>query len=207
MTRKVLCAAMVIMLAAFLFAADIGGKFAFGFEQGVGVGGDEERMLGRGVSFKYCLSNVVALKAALGFKYSDKIEDITDPADNTVLYTEDKPRVDYTVAAYLYAARDNHFNPENMVNNESFDTARVQLGEKFKKTDIHLRILMAPEIFLFPNFSLEYKYGFDVALKKDAITVDNNTGQKDILTEPTRLQVDIIGDLNLLQSASVHFYF
>jgi hypothetical protein len=225
--KKILCLVLVAAFACLLPAAEIGGKFAFGFEQGVGVG---DSTLGRGVSFKLCLSNNVAVKGVVGFNYSDKINDIhnPDPTQTGLLYKEDKPRVDFTAAAYgilvfrrfekvhlngmtglVITVKDNHFKTTSGRQSAFFDTAVAQLNEPTKRTDLHLRILMAPEIFIFPNFSLEYKYGFDVSLKKEEMKFNVATsGAPDYRIEnPNRLHIDVIGDLNLLQSASVHFYF
>lgn len=225
MKRIIALMAAALALAAPTSAEDIGGKFAFGFEQGLGVGGDQARLLGRGVSFKLCLSNVIAIKAALGFNYSQKADEVRNIEEN-VVYSEEKDKVDYTAALYgvlvfrrfervhlngmtglLIAFKDNHFKDEIKAD-ENLNRSFAKSGETFTQTDIHLRILMAPEIFLFPNFSLEYKYGFDVAIKKDPIQVENPdvTGEY-MLVERKRLYIDVVGDLDLLQSASVHFYF
>jgi len=108
----------------------------------------------------------------------------------------------------LVAFRDNHFKDEIQAD-QDWNGAYSNSGETSSKMDIHLRILMAPEIFLFPNFSLEYKYGFDVAIKKDPIQVDDVGGAlgDKVLVERKRLAIDVVGDLDLLSSASVHFYF
>ena len=219
--KRILCIALLATFACLLPAAEIGGKFAFGFEQGVGVSDKTGAPLGQGCSFKLCLTNNVAIKGAIGFNLSNKIPDITDPATNQVLYKEEKAKVDYTAAAYgilvfrrfekvhlngmtglLVAFRDNHFKPITAENQKYFDAS----GEDYKTMDFHLRILMAPEIFLFPNFSLEYKYGFDVAIKKESFKVAISASE-DKVVEKNRLYINTIGDLNLLQSASVHFYF
>ncbi|OGJ88112.1 MAG: hypothetical protein A2268_04935 [Candidatus Raymondbacteria bacterium RifOxyA12_full_50_37] len=232
-------AATMLMLAVSAYTAEIGGKFAFGFEQGVSVGGDESNgVLGKGISFKLCLSNVIAVQAAVGFNYSQQTNDIFNSDNTELLYKEDQDRIDYSAAAYgilvfrrfervhlngmtgiLIASRSNHFKDEALasVSNPSYgrgdgtNGAFILSGEPSKMTDVHLRILMAPEIFLFPNFSLEYKYGFDIALTKDPIVLQNTgsgyTTANYVVNERKRLKIDVIGDLNLVNSASVHFYF
>jgi hypothetical protein len=220
--KNVLCAVLIASLAGLLPAAEIAGKFAFGYEQGIGVSDPSGGKLGQGCSFKLCLTNNVAIKGALGFNMSSKIEDITDPGTKATLYKEDKAKVDYTVAAYgiivfrrfekvhlngmtglLVAFRDNHFNKIDDVNRPYFTAS----GEDNTTTDFHLRILMAPEIFLFPNFSLEYKYGFDVAVKKETFPPAGSINPNNVTVEKSRLYINTIGDLDLLTSASVHFYF
>ena len=224
--KKLLALSAVALMAISAQSADIGGKFAFGFEQGVSIGEGTSENLGRGCSFKLCLTNNVALKAAVGFNYSDKIKPVTDPNNpDVILYQEDKPRIDWTAAAYgilvfrrfekvhlngmaglVVSATDNHFKKETEESSldNYYETAQAN-GEPSKKMDVHLRVLMAPELFIFPNFSLEDKYGFDVAIKKN--TVDYGTAGNIVQDDQSRLHIDIIGDLNLLQSASVHFYF
>ncbi|MFH0919704.1 MAG: hypothetical protein V1913_05030 [Fibrobacterota bacterium] len=220
--KKTLMIGLALVLAGFASAAEIGGKFAFGFEQGATVG--EE--LGRGCSFRLCLTNNIAIQGALGINYSAKLKDVTDPlSNNDVIYHEEKARLDYTAAAYgilvfrrfehvhlngmtglLIAFRDNHFKNEKDANT-NWSNSYAKSKEEFKKTDIHLRILMAPEIFIFPNFSLEYKYGFDVAIKKEVLLLNGVSAATTVQNEQNRLTISTVGDLDLLQSASVHFYF
>jgi hypothetical protein len=227
MFKRVLVFFTVLALAALLPAMDIGGKVAIGFEQGVGMGADGQR-LGYGLSIKKCLGEMVALKAAVGLNYSQKTEDFNDPmspnpSDPNQLYTEDKDRIDYSLAAYgilvfrrfervhingmtglLVVSRDNHFDKE--ISADEQNGSFTNSGEELKTLDVHFRVLLAPEIFIFPNFSIEYKYGLDIALKKDPFVV-TATGDIDYLVERKRLHAAITGDLNLLQNASVHFYF
>ena len=226
--KKLLALSAVALMAISAQSADIGGKFAFGFEQGVSIGEGTSENLGRGCSFKLCLSNNVAIKGAVGFNYSNKINPVLNPTNNLdTLYAEDKAKIDWTGALYgiivfrrfekvhlngmagvVVSATDNHFNKETLegVNGQDYyKIAEEQYGDNPKKFDVHLRILMAPELFIFPNFSLEYKYGFDISIKKSAYEFQQ--GSNFVQDDQSRLYVDMIGDLNLLQSASVHFYF
>jgi len=226
--KKVLALSAIALFAISSQSAEIGGKFAFGFEQGVSLNDASSENLGRGCSFKLCLTNNVAIKAAVGFNYSNKINPVVDPASTAdTLYMEDKAKIDLTAAAYgiivfrrfekvhlngmaglVISTTDNHFNKESEENQNGKDyygTAIEKYNENSKRMDVHLRVLMAPEIFIFPNFSLEYKYGFDVAIKKETVEFTRNAVT--VQDSQNRLHIDVIGDLNLLQSASVHFYF
>ncbi len=226
--KRVCAYVLVGIMALSAVGAEIGGKFAFGFEQGVSLNDGSSSNLGRGCSFKLCLSNNVAVKAAVGFNYSDKINPVIDPVNSDEIYKEDKPRVDWTAAAYgiivfrrfekvhlngmtgvVVSASDNHFNKESEEGaGGHYEKAQLLFNEPSKKMDIHLRVLMAPELFIFPNFSLEYKYGFDVAIKKEYVEFsDIRNESRKIQDSQNRLNINVIGDLNLLQSASVHFYF
>jgi len=182
-------ACAVLLAAGAAFAEEISNKFALGVEQGIGAGGVDA--LGRGLSFKFCLSNLVAITGVLGLDFSQKTEDINSPLlPGVIAYKEDKNRVDYTAGLYgtlvlrrfakvhlngmtgfLVTYRDNHFDDNVLddlgANNASF----LNSGDNLTKMDIYLRILMAPEVFIFPNFSIEYKYGLDVAIRKDPIPV------------------------------------
>ncbi|MBL8029014.1 MAG: hypothetical protein JNL74_21505 [Fibrobacteres bacterium] len=222
--KKLTVFAVAGLLAFSAQAAEIGGKFAFGFEQGVALNDGTSDNLGRGCSFKLCLSNNIAIKGAVGLNYSAKINPVvseTNPLDT--LYQEDKAKIDWTAAAYgilvfrrfekvhlngmaglVVSATDNHFKKETL-DETAGKNDFIESEESPRKLDVHLRVLMAPEIFIFPNFSLEYKYGFDVAIKKNTKVYSN--GPISVQDEQSRLNVDIIGDLNLLSSASVHFYF
>lgn len=225
MFKRVSVLFTVLALAALLPAMDIGGKVAVGFEQGVGMGADGAR-LGYGLSIKKCLGEMVALKAVLGLNYSQKAEDVNDINDN-LIYGEEKDQVNWALGGYgilvfrryervhlngitglLFVNRDNHFKDEvkaDELKNGSFSTSE----EGFQSLDIHFRIMLAPEIFIFPNFSIEYKYGFDIGLTKDPFIAYAVSGSTNIayLAERKRLHADIVGDLNLLQNASVNFYF
>jgi len=228
--KKGLILAIFGLLALSAAAEDIGGKSAVGFEQGVGTGGGA---LGKGISYRINFSNTVGIMGVLGFSYSQKAEEITDEKKGEILYQEDKDRIDYTIGAYgvvvfkrfkrahlnamtglLYTIRDNHFEDVTATDGSNGSGTRDEgtpfsiSAEKLKTTEIHFRLLLAPELFIFPNFSLEYKFGLDVSLQDHPTLLTTETINKEkVLGKRQRLHIDIIGDLNLLNSASIRFYF